>query len=1082
MLRPVKALLIPAFVAGCALMFSGCEAGPSGSGINPKPPVTIAQANIPSSVNGGATFTVSVSLTSSIGSGGTASVQLVDVGTISPKIDCGAQQSVAIGGASTSFNCQAPQVNLGSSNTHPLQVDVNGAADLSSPVSVDVVNSGEVDVQLTSVSGTAITNAAPGQTIDVAFTTTTNPLGVGQYTVTAPTGWTVGNSGVCNVSVQSPTCRVPVTVAATAANGSYPLSIVAGQGSSPLSTTSLPISVVANSGEVDVQLTSVSGTAITNAAPGQTIDVAFATTTNPLGVGQYTVTAPTGWTVGNSGVCNVSVKSPTCKVPVTVAADAANGSYPLSIVAGQGSSPLSATSLPISVVANSGEVDVQLTSVSGTAITTATPGQTIGVAFTTTTTPPGAGEYTVAAPTGWTVGNSGVCSVSVQSPTCRVSVTVAANANGPYDLSITAGQGSSPLSATSLPISVQAQPPTSGMAVDLAQNISDTLYANLPSQAITFTYQPVFLFKNTSGGSLSIDTVNVSGLTNVQYGCNVTVNQQAEYTFSATPGCTLTATGLYAVSGDLSNTFTTPPPSAASPVGSASISIGILGGGTTYVQQDKTVVFVQYQSGTVAVRVVNSNNSTVHAAAYAGSDMIKFDSNGVGTVSSDPSGSDFQADQTTLSTSGGLLYMPYGAGELLDLTNGTGKFNSIAPPSVTASPAPPPFLTIEMTYDQNSPGGLCLTSPTCESLTVDQTYVDFISVMGSFNVMGNTLPLSLDTEAATHGAVTDLTPSQIFQGIGTFFDKQGSPWAYDSTRLQNYIQKDTNGNTTIILAPVQVSGVTSFDPMPSNYYDTYVTSLWTYLETNPIYVSGSGTGESDFATTAPANNCVLKGQVDTTPSSKTYNELVFSIASGTCPPSAYSIAGPYNGNLCGNAGGQLANQACADTPNLVFALFNECDFNGAAASGGCHEVVDPTPAGNGQPQPIDPATFFDNQNLWGPNGTYRAVVGRAIAAYQAAGLLPPCADPTETMEATNAQADIASGEGFSNPSCLGLLGSTPPTWNVYAAALRPYADVYAYTYGDFLGLDGTVSFSVNALPKTLYQNLQVAQPVTITLH
>ena len=67
-------------------------------------------------------------------------------------------------------------------------------------------------------------------------------------------------------------------------------------------------------------------------------------------------------------------------------------------------------------------------------------------------------------------------------------------------------------------------------------------------------------------------------------------------------------------------------------------------------------------------------------------------------------------------------------------------------------------------------------------------------------------------------------------------------------------------------------------------------------------------------------------------------------------------------------------------------------------------------------------------------GTYRAVVGRAIAAYQAIALLPTCANPAEVMDAANARADIATGKGFTNPSCLSGLNSSP-TWNVYAAAL-----------------------------------------------
>ncbi|MGH8161483.1 MAG: Ig-like domain-containing protein, partial [Gammaproteobacteria bacterium] len=467
----------------------------------PSSPVT-AHADIPDSVNAGATFSADVSLTAANPPGSAASVQIVDVGTVTPQINCGQSQSIAINGASAGFSCQAPAVTLGEDNTHELQVDVNGTPGLKLPVAVQVVNGGQVDVQLTSAAGTAITATAPGQTIDVAFSTKSNPLGVGDYTITAPSGWQVANNGVCNINSSTTSCKVAVNVPGTAANGLYDIKI-----------------------------------------------------------------APEG--------------------------------------------------------------------------------------------------------------------------------------------------GSSPLSTDTLPIHVQSTPPTpaNDLVFDLAQNISDTLYAAPSGTAPTSTYVPVFLFKNTSGNSLTIDNgkLAVNGLANLQYACNVTPNTGATYALSpataGSPSCSLPNGDLYAVSGTLNNSFA---PSPATVSGTRSISIDIEGGGKTYVQYDRNVTFVKYVPGHIALRVVNTNRpDVVHVAADAvnyadpnGAIMINFGSTGIGTFSTDSVAKVGTYDKA-LGTGGGVIYIPYNASSgAVYLARGANGFKGVtgAPTPTGGQQGLPPYLQIELTY------------------------------------------------------------------------------------------------------------------------------------------------------------------------------------------------------------------------------------------------------------------------------------------------------------------------------------------------------------------------------------------------
>ncbi|MGH8225158.1 MAG: beta-1,3-glucanase family protein [Gammaproteobacteria bacterium] len=1076
MFKPIKSILAVPAVSVCALLLAGCPF--DGGGSSTSTPVVTADAIFPSSVESNSTFTITVLLTSSPTSTSSLPVQIVDVGAVTPLIDCGAAKNVTVGGGGVVFSCQAPQAILDASNTHQLQINVSGKANLSTPASVDVVNGGSVNDKLTDGSGGTITTAMPGQAINVAFSTSSTPPGAGKYTVTAPSGWTVANGGVC--TVQGADCNVAVTVSASAPDGDATLNIASAEGSSELENSSLsltiqqtavkahatiPSSVESNSTfSITVSLTSTPPA--TSARPVQIVDVGAVTPLIDCGAAQNV-------TIGGAGVAF------SCQAPQTVLGQ--SNIHQLQInVSGK---PNLGTPVSVDVI-NGGLVNDKLTNSSGGTITTATPGQTINVAFSTNSTPPGVGKYTVAAPSGWTVANGGVC--SVQGADCNVAVTVSPSApNGMATLNIASEDGSSKLESDSLSLTIQAQTPTDDMTFQYAQNISNTLYANLPSPSVTFTYQPQFVFKNTSAGTLSITAADVSGLTGVTYTCDAAAP-------ASSPTCSLPVGKTYTVDGDLNSTFNSLPTSPTA------ISIAIKGGGTTFVQKDASVSFVKYVADHVAVRVVNSDGNTLHvAAAYtppAGQTMVTFDATtGIGTLAT-AAGAKFQTDQLALPADGGVIYLPYGNSGVVVVTRANGGFNSEPAPDILNGA--PPFLQIEPTYIKRltGPTGVspsCPASATiCESLTGDQTYVQFISTLGTISTMGNagnndSLGQPLNTQAASFGVISNESQQQIFSGVQTYFDNRGAPWKYVAANdKKNYIQKD-GSNITVVLAPIQVVGNATYDPMADDYYDTYVNELWTYLQNTPIYVDAAVSG---------ATNCVLKGQV--VPASSTSpnaGKLVFGYLSGTCPPEADSVLGTMTGNECGyksdGSGGYVHDtRLCADTPDLVFAKFNKCDFLNAAGSLDCHPVLDPI---TGVVGAINRATFFDNEGLWGPNVTYRSVVGRAIAAYQAVGFLPPCGGTTAPNPASVMISTIAAryveaaaapgGGGLTNPSCL-LPALTSPTYNVYTGSLLPYVNVYTYSYGDFLGRDGTITYTYANMPPALADAIPRAQPVTVTLH
>ncbi|MGH8274770.1 MAG: hypothetical protein ACRES9_11075 [Gammaproteobacteria bacterium] len=416
---------------------------------------------------------------------------------------------------------------------------------------------------------------------------------------------------------------------------------------------------------------------------------------------------------------------------------------------------------------------------------------------------------------------------------------------------------------------------------------------------------------------------------------------------------------------------------------------------------------------------------------------------------------------------------------------------------------------MELTYG----GPATVPAPyTSESLYVDQSYVNAYTVMATLNVMGKAAPLMLFTQNTTHGILpkylklgSQATFARMVEQFGNQNDS--SVWRYDCKKgagktkgtkvpyaTQNYVRAQFQLKTdnkcdikkyTDILAPITVSNLIGsynghplfFDPMRTEatssattyegenvYYTHYVNSLWTYLKTNAIYVkttfaigNTSGKGLAD---------CIVKGAVASTGAHA--GKLAFTRFSGSCPTSK----------------GASGSNTVTPADPLVIAKIKPCDFLLAAGSSTCNSIFHAPP----------PTTVYVQTGLYGTNGSYRSAVGEVLASFQAAGLLPLCPKsgsyPTyinftaghPLMDRATAQAMIQNQMAYTNPKCLTISGRARPLWNVYAAILSKYDNVYNYSYGDFLGLDGTVTITPPSGAAPWFDKLgKVAQPITITI-
>lgn len=632
------------------------------------------------------------------------------------------------------------------------------------------------------------------------------------------------------------------------------------------------------------------------------------------------------------------------------------------------------------------------------------------------------------------------------------------------------------------------------LQLSYAQNIGETLYFNADASAMPFfTYEPQFVFVNEAADSATVDAVAVSDadyMTNLTYKCAGKAG--------ALP-CTLKPGESFEVLAKLAG-FSPASADKKTVVKTAQLQlikqdVADTESGTQKVlvgEYEMTTEFVPYVPGYIAMRTVNSRaGQQAYLAAAYGANTLHFakDADGLykGTIGSEMQ---FETDSYKLQDiSGGLVYVPYGESGTVYLSYE--PFNYEAAPS-PSQPGTPGFFMAEFTYPNPTTCGA--SQAVCESLYLDTTYVNFMQYFGSASSIGASsyLPTSVLTgygyAGATDAAIAKGTEA-VFNDIYNEYQTFDAPWKYvppaTPNMTANYFATSVeNGtipdDTTVLYAPVQLfqAGKATNQPMNNDYYDDYINALWLHLETNPIYV------DANSITNPAKSNCILKGEVKN-------NALSFSAVSGNdCPAHAYVVPAMVSSfSSCATGAPEVGGTNCADTPNLTFDKFNTCDFATAAGSNNCGASA------------ITEANFTTNKTLWGPNGTFRAIVGRAITSYQAAGILPICANSGMTeisqdspMNQTNSRAAIATGKAFENPSCLAGLSDQKPVYNLYSKELSKYVQAYTYSYGDFLGMDATITYGRNAFPgsseagscdstsTSLFCQLPRALPVTLKIH
>ncbi len=652
------------------------------------------------------------------------------------------------------------------------------------------------------------------------------------------------------------------------------------------------------------------------------------------------------------------------------------------------------------------------------------------------------------------------------------------------------GGGSSSSSSGDPVVDLTPTPSSPKLELSYEENIAETLYYNDASSSAQFTYKPVFVFKNTSGSSVTVNTVDVSDtayLTNVAYQCNGV---------SKALPCTLSADQTFSVNGTLAD--------FSEANNSKTLSLTLKDAGSdTLGQYEITTQFVKYLADHVAVRTINKNAgaTALYLAAAYGGNTVNFAANSDGLyVGTKGTTMEYMTDDFSFpSKDGGVVYIPDGSSGTLYLS--FEQFTYEATPSVN-DPRTPGFFTAEFTYLNQvpSPPPKCTASDgTCEQLTLDTTYVNYMQYFGSASTLGTSsyLPDSVLTgngyAGATEDAISQGTEA-VYKAIYDVYETFDVPWKYVEPATPdltaNYFATSKTGgtipaDTTTLYAPIQLfdAGQASNAPMGNDYYTSYVNALWEYMKTNPIFVDASSVENPAWP------GCILKGEVVT---ASPQDLLKFqAVDASKCPDYAYvvpALVGSFS-SCTGSTAPVSGGTDCADTPDLTFSKFNTCGFVTAAGSESCTDTT------------IDASTFVDNTTLWGPNGTFRAIVGRAIVSYQAAGLLPICSGSGMTpisesspMNQANSRAAVATGKAFQNPSCLELNDDTKPVYNLYTKELSKYVQAYTYSYGDFLGMDATMTYSRNAFsgndsgetcattPDSQFCNLPRALPITLKIH
>lgn len=765
----------------------------------------------------------------------------------------------------------------------------------------------------------------------------------------------------------------------------------------------------------------------------------------------------------------------------------------------------------------------------GSVSVTATPspvnaGSGVTVAFTGS----GAtGTYGLsdAIPSSWMTSGT-TCSITTGNSTCSLVFTVPTmQPDGALNFhAITDLNGSSLYTSgrTSVPLEVTVQnSQLPKLELTAAQGISDTLYttyglSSIPSN-IWPEYQPIIYFHNTTSGTLSLGSGSIenessSGLVDnlvsgSSYYYSATLNPSLPMTTGTLDsGFTVPANGYFAIKLPVLTSIT------ASSSGSVKKHITFQvksSSGTSLGQYTQDLRYVNLIPGDMAIYVKNQTDPIEplyftavgkHSSTNTSLYQVNFNSSGVGTLSSTAG--------TAISTSGNyvditnpngqVIYLPNMISGKVYITQHQGGFVTSSVPSEATTTIP--FAVFEYTA-QDTTGPNCDNgdegSTYCQYLYFDQSYVNSFFLKGRFNMMGQagsdtnfnaqTFAKNQNFGLTTSGQTTSL--STIVSGYQT---EAAGTSGWDSSSLIKNLTVSNGVTTPGLVAPISIATYntngepTSQNPFSSGYYNTYSSALWTYLANHPIYVLLNG----DTYTSGSGNYCVAKGSI-------VNGQLVFTETSGEYNPATYTIDTSGSNNIsCKSSVTTTANAPFAGYTDTLengasnqvkMDQLNDCDFLQAAGSYLCHP---------------DSTSADTNVGAYGPDATFRAWIGETLASFQATGLLPLC--PTShglsgslsagehyVLSKSLASYIITSGSNtFTNPNCIGLTSGASPTYNLYVKYLRPYTDVYTYSYGDFLGLDGTVSYNRNSFPpasglqepKNDYLNqLAFPQPITIKI-
>ncbi len=470
------------------------------------------------------------------------------------------------------------------------------------------------------------------------------------------------------------------------------------------------------------------------------------------------------------------------------------------------------------------------------------------------------------------------------------------------------------------------------------------------------------------------------------------------------------------------------------------------------------------------------------ASSLTSIQQVSFNGSNTGTLDGTVNFSNPDNEAKITGTAGGVIYLPKAiSGKIYITDNPNGFVTSNVPSEATTDI---PFLVYEYTFNDTS-GGNCSNSTSgsiyCQSLFFDQSYVNSFFMPGSFDMMGaagdkNNFQKQSFAIDQKRGFTTRGQETSMSAIIDAYKSKTSKYTHWSSSDLL----KEFAGKTGL-LAPISAASYnkdgspTSSNPFPTGYYQPYTSALWTYIASHPIYVRLKG---ATYGT-----NCVAKGSI-------VNNQLVFTQASGHYDAETHIINTNQPNNIaCKTVVRSLDPKFSSYEDTLQSGQANQvkmnqlnaCDFLQGAGSSLCH------------PNSSNATT---NVGAWGPNGTFRAWIGETLVSFQAIGLLPTCQNAPGNGQHYVLGPGLASNildtttDGFSNPSCLNLPAGSSPTYNLYVDSLRPYVNVYTYSYGDFLGLDGTVSYSRNNFPPASglqkptndYLNqLAFPQPISITI-